>query len=129
MIHNIYVISSSGEPIVTIKLGSIEASEALVSGFLSAIQSFSKQLVGSEIQEVTTGTLNMLMRRVDQVLVAIAVDPGDNDARRRLDEITRVIHNHLGKTKPASLKQMLIEVATKEVTALDRGMLWVERGM
>jgi hypothetical protein len=129
MIHNIYVISERGEPIVSIKLGSIEAPEVLVSGFLSAIQTFSKQLVGSEVQEVTTGSLHMLMRRVDEVLVAVAVDVADRDARRRLDNIASIIHNHLGKTEKEALKQLLTEAATKDATVLDRGKLWVERGM
>ncbi len=38
MIHNVFLITPSGEPIFTVKLGSIESPEAKVGVFISAIQ-------------------------------------------------------------------------------------------
>jgi hypothetical protein len=91
MIHNVYVFSANGEPIITLKLGSIAAPEAMVSGFLSAIQTFAKKLTGAEVQQVNAGQFSILMRRVDDNFVAIASDQNDRDARLRLDEVARIV--------------------------------------
>ncbi|MDO8056206.1 MAG: hypothetical protein Q6361_05035 [Candidatus Hermodarchaeota archaeon] len=39
MIHNVFVISPSGEPILSVKLGGIDASDVMMGGSTSTIQS------------------------------------------------------------------------------------------
>lgn len=129
MIHNVYVFSSNGEPIITLKLGSIAAPEAMVSGFLSAIQTFAKKLTGGEVQQVKAGNFNILMRRVQDNFVALACDQNDRDARLRLDEIARIVKEELGKSNPATLERMIAEAVTKVQSAADKAKVWATRGM
>jgi hypothetical protein len=129
MIHNVYVFSSNGEPIITLKLGSIAAPEAMVSGFLSAIQTFAKKLTGGEVQQVNAGNLNILMRRVEDNFVALACDQDDRDARLRLNEIVRIVHDQLGKSTPAALEKAIAEAATKTQSATDKAKAWASKGM
>jgi len=129
MIHNVYVFSSNGEPIITLKLGSIAAPEAMVSGFLSAIQTFAKKLTGGEVQQVNAGNLNILMRRVENNFVALACDQNDRDARLRLNEIVRIVQEQLGKSSPAALEKAITEAATKAQSATDKAKAWASKGM
>lgn len=129
MIHNVYVFSANGEPIITLKLGSIAAPEAMVSGFLSAIQTFAKKLTGGEVQQVNTGQFSILMRRVDDNFVALASDQNDRDARHRLDEVAHIIKEQLGKLAPAALEKVIAEAITKVQSAADKAMLWATKGM
>ena len=129
MIHNVYVFSANGEPIITLKLGSIAAPEAMVSGFLSAIQTFAKKLTGGEVQQVNTGQFSILMRRVDDNFVALASDQNDRDARHRLDEVAHIIKEQLGKLAPAALEKVIAEAITKVQSAADKAKLWATKGM
>jgi len=129
MIHNVYVFSANGEPIITLKLGSIAAPEAMVSGFLSAIQTFARKLTGAEVQQVNAGQFSILMRRVDDNFVAIASDQNDRDARLRLDEVARIVKEQLGKLASATLEKMIAEAVTKAQSTADTAKLWATKGM
>nr|MDO8077225.1 hypothetical protein [Candidatus Freyarchaeota archaeon] len=55
MIHNIYILRRDGLCILHRKYGSLEADEDLVSGFLSALTSFGKNISGKEVESVILG--------------------------------------------------------------------------
>jgi hypothetical protein len=52
MIHNIYILQRDGLCVLHRKYGSLEADEDLVSGFLSALSSFGKNISGKEVESV-----------------------------------------------------------------------------
>jgi hypothetical protein len=55
MIHNIYILQREGLCVLHRKYGSLEADEDLVSGFLSALSSFGKNISGKEVESVIFG--------------------------------------------------------------------------
>jgi len=127
LIHNVYVIAPGGEPLISLKFGSIDAPDILVSGFLSAIQSFAKQVIGSDVHEMTTGNFAVMMCRVGDNLVVVSSDHGDKEARVRLDEITTIVEENLGKLPNEIL--VISKVVQQKLTAADRAKLWAEKGL
>lgn len=52
MIHNIYILRRDGLCVLHRKYGSLETDEDLVSGFLSALSDFGKNISGKELESV-----------------------------------------------------------------------------
>jgi hypothetical protein len=129
MIHNVFLITPSGEPIFTVKLGSIEASEALVGGFISAIQSFANQIIGGDIDQLTVGPHHLLVRRAGDNILVIASDQDNRETRVKLDEIQTLIKDLVGNVPVEVIQQLIVEHITTKKSARDKAMLWAEYGL
>ncbi|WXG40199.1 MAG: hypothetical protein WED07_05150 [Candidatus Freyarchaeum deiterrae] len=55
MIYDVYILVRDGRCILHRKYGSLEADEDLVSGFLSALSSFGKNISGEEVESINFG--------------------------------------------------------------------------
>jgi hypothetical protein len=130
LIHNVFVISPSGEPILTVKLGSIEASDAMVGGFISAIQSFANQIIGGDINHLKVGQYHLIMQRTthDNILV-IAADSDDRKTRVILDEIHTVVGDLVGNVPCEVITQLIEKVTAKEKSAGEKAKLWADYGL
>ena len=107
MIRNIFVIdSTTGNSLVTANFGechSLGNDSGMVSGFISALYSFSKSLNGETINEVRLGELHFLIQNHRDLLFVIASD-NDNieENRLKLDKIARIFYELYG-TQPRVL--------------------------
>lgn len=129
MIHNIFLITPSGEPIFTVKLGSIEASDAMVGGFISAIQSFANQIIGGDIDQLKVGPYHLLMRRTGDNILVIAADDQSRATRVQLDEVQKLIKDLVGNVPVDVIQQLIVEHITKKKSAGDKAKLWAEYGL
>ncbi len=129
MIHNIFLISAGGEPIFTVKLGSIDASEALVGGFISAIQSFANQIMGGDIDQLTVGPYHLLLRRTGDNILVVAADDDSRDTRVYLDEIQKLIKDLVGNVPYDVIEKLIVEHTMKKKTSTDKAKIWVEYGL
>ncbi|MFX1564769.1 MAG: hypothetical protein ACFFCH_02140 [Promethearchaeota archaeon] len=129
MITNIFLITGSGEPIFTIKLGSIEASDAMVGGFISAIQSFANQIMGGDIDRLTVGPYHLLMRRTGDNILVVAADDNSRETRVQLDQIQVLIKDLVGNVPCDVIQQLIVEHITKKKSAGDKAELWAKYGL
>lgn len=128
-IHNVYVFDENGEPVVTVKLGSIEADSILLTGFLSAMESFSKKIAQGDVEEINIKDYKFHIKTSGPLYVALVADRSDKDARWRLCEVCKIIEKHDGKFDDKLLEMEIRDIATRKIGARDRVMSWAEVGL
>ncbi len=77
MIHNFYILKKSGECIIHRKYGSLETDENLVSGFLSAMFSFGRNISGRNIESVLLDDKKFVYVCNEEVIFAAYTDRDD----------------------------------------------------
>ncbi len=79
IIHNIYILDTYGIPIVTRIYGEIKVDPTLISGYISAQNSFFKEITGQDLEMFSTKDYNFWLRKVGRFLIVIVsskdVDP------------------------------------------------------
>jgi len=128
-IHNVYVFDEDGTPLVTIKLGSIEADSALLTGFLSAMESFSKKVAQGEIEEINIKDYKFHIKTCGSLYVAVVADKGDQDARWRLFEVCKIIDKHGRKFDDKLVEMEMRDAAIRKIGVRDRVTSWAEVGL
>ncbi|MFX1598163.1 MAG: ADP-ribosylation factor-like protein [Promethearchaeota archaeon] len=79
MIHNVYIIRKSGECLVSRAYGSIALDEGLISGFLSALQSFVAEVSGDRIRSIKTGNVKFIYGGFGDVLFVFCVSQDEDE--------------------------------------------------
>ncbi len=77
MIHNFYLLKKSGECVIHRKYGSLETDENLVSGFLSAMFSFGRNISGRNIESVLLDDKKFVYVCSDEIIFAAYTDRDD----------------------------------------------------
>lgn len=78
MIHNIYILQRNGLCILHRKYGSLEADEDLVSGFLSALSNFGKNISGKEVESVIFSDKKFVSIPYEHLIFVSYCDTKDN---------------------------------------------------
>ncbi|NVM04454.1 MAG: hypothetical protein HWN67_19175 [Candidatus Helarchaeota archaeon] len=81
MIQNVYVIrSASGLCLLSRRYGEIQFNEDLISGFLTALRDFSKEVTGGEgiIRVLDMKSYNVILVFRENLMIAAGVDKHDN---------------------------------------------------
>ncbi|WXG44383.1 MAG: hypothetical protein WED04_10175 [Promethearchaeati archaeon SRVP18_Atabeyarchaeia-1] len=128
-VHNVYVFSENGEPLVTMKLGSIEADSTLLTGFLSAMESFSKKIAQGDIEEINVKDFKFHIKANGHVYVALVADKGDQDAKWRLHEVCKIIEDHQNSFADKLVEMEIRDAVTKKISLRDRVASWAEVGL
>lgn len=128
-VHNVYVFNENGEPVVTVKLGSIEADSILLTGFLSAMESFSKKIAQGDVEEIDIKDYKFHIRTSGPLYVALVADKSDQDARWRLCEVCKILEKRNGKFEDKLLEMEIRDMVTRKIGARDRMMGWAEVGL
>lgn len=77
MIYNIYILTRDGLCILHRKYGGLEIDEALVTGFLSAISSFSRDISGEEFDMIVLGDKQFVSIPSENLIFVAYSDNGD----------------------------------------------------
>jgi small GTP-binding protein len=96
MIHNVYIIKKSGECLLSKSYGSKSLDEGLISGFLSALQSFVSEVSGDAIKVIRTGNIKFIYG-VGQDLIFVFSTSEDEDDKLIQEKITALRDNFIGK--------------------------------
>jgi hypothetical protein len=129
MIHNIYIFDQNGLPVMAIKLGSIETDSTLLTGFLSAMESFSKKIAQGDVEEINIKDYRFHIRACGPLYVALASDKTDKDAPYRLSEICRVIEKRQNNFEDKLMELEIKDVATKKIGLRERATDWAKIGL
>nr|MDO8135268.1 hypothetical protein [Candidatus Njordarchaeum guaymaensis] len=129
MIHNVYVFDENGTPLLTVKAGSIEADSVLLTGFLSAMQSFSKKITQGEVERINIKDYDFHIRKVEPVYVALVADKNDGDAERRLDDVCKIVAQNMKNFADNLVQTKVKEAVTKRIGFRDRAKNWAEAGL
>jgi hypothetical protein len=128
-VHNVYVFNEDGEPLVTITLGSIRADSTLLTGFLSAIESFSKKIAQGDIEEINVKDYKFHIKPDGPMYVALVADKDDQDARWRLSEVCKIIDKHQRNFSDKLVEMEIRDAATRKIKMRDRVTSWAEVGL
>ncbi|MFX1521072.1 MAG: hypothetical protein ACFFCD_14235 [Promethearchaeota archaeon] len=63
MIHNVYILKTDGTSLLSKRYGSLEVDESLISGFITAINTFASQIIQREVDEIVMGDLKFIYSR------------------------------------------------------------------
>jgi hypothetical protein len=129
MIHNIYVFDQNGLPVMAIKLGSIETDSTLLTGFLSAMESFSKKIAQGDVEEINIKDYRFHIRACGALYVALATDKTDKDGPYRLSEICKVIEKRQNNFEDKLMELEIKDVATKKISLRERATDWAKIGL
>ncbi len=108
MIHSVYVIKRTGECLFSRIYDKNGVDEALISGFLSALQSFISEISGDYIRTLKTGNVKFVYNLLDDLIFVFCVDLDEDEEKLRtkidraqgvfLNEFSSIITGWDGKT-------------------------------
>jgi len=129
MIHNLYVFDENGTPLMSIKIGSIETDSVLLTGFLSAMESFSKKISQSDVEQINVKDYKFFIRRVGSIYVAAVADKNDRDVDSRLDGVIAVLQENNMKFDDNLIDAKIREVLERKHGAADKAKNWAKIGL
>lgn len=89
MIHNVYIIRKSGECLLSKSYGSKLLDEGLISGFLSALQSFASEVSKDSIKTIRTGNIKFIYGAAKDLIFVFSTSE-DEDENQAQEKITAV---------------------------------------
>lgn len=129
VIHNVYVFDQNGLPVISVKLGSIETDSTLLTGFLSAMESFSRKIAQGDVEEINIRDYRFHIRACGTLYVALAADKDDKDTKYRLGEICKVLEKRHCNLEDKSLELEVKDIATKKISLIERATDWAKIGL
>ncbi|MHA2061930.1 MAG: hypothetical protein ACW963_06540, partial [Candidatus Sifarchaeia archaeon] len=87
MIHNVYILKVDGTCLIQRKYGSLEVDEALISGFITAINTFAEQIIQRQVDEIVMGDLKFIYSRSTSLDVIYAVCADSETSSYEIKEI------------------------------------------
>jgi hypothetical protein len=129
MIHNLYVFDENGTPLLSIKIGSIETDSVLLTGFLSAMESFSKKISQSDVEQINVKDYKFFIRRVGSIYIAAVADKNDRDVDSRLDGVVAVLQENNMKFDDNLIDARIRAVLEKKQSAADKAKSWAKIGL
>ncbi|MEM2143576.1 MAG: hypothetical protein QXS20_09500 [Candidatus Thorarchaeota archaeon] len=96
MIQGFYLVNQGGETLASLELGNFHADEALLGGFLSAVNTVSRMMVGSEVRELVMGRFRLVISSSGDLLVVLVCDDRSDDVHTVIGKIrnTLVQYDH-----------------------------------
>lgn len=129
MIHNLYVFDENGTPLLSVKIGSIEADSVLLTGFLSAMEMFSKKISQSDVEQINVKDYKFYIRRVGSVYVAMAADTNDRDVESRMEAVTAIIRDSDLRFGDGLIEAKIREALARKQSAADKAKNWAKIGL
>jgi hypothetical protein len=129
MIHNLYVFDENGIPLLSIKIGSIEADSVLLTGFLSAMESFSKKISQSDVEQINVKDYKFYIRRAGSVYIAMVADNADRDVESKMDAVKDIIQDSKLGLDNSLTEAKIREVLARKQSAADRAKKWAKIGL
>jgi hypothetical protein len=129
VIHNVYVFDQNGLPVISLKLGSIETDSTLLTGFLSAMESFSKKIAQGDVEEINIKDYQFHIKTCETLYVALAADKTDKTAAYRLSEICKAIEKRHCNFEDKLIELEIRDIATKKITLMDKATEWARIGL
>jgi predicted regulator of Ras-like GTPase activity (Roadblock/LC7/MglB family) len=129
VIHNVYVFDVNGLPVISVKLGSIEADSALLTGFLSAMESFSRKIAQGDVEEINIKDYRFHIKACGSLYVALAADKTDKDTAYRLSEICKVVEKQHCNFEDKIIELEIKNIATRKIGLMDRATDWAHIGL
>jgi predicted regulator of Ras-like GTPase activity (Roadblock/LC7/MglB family) len=126
VIHNIYVFDENGLPVISVKLGSIEADSALLTGFLSAMESFSRKIAQGDVEEINIKDYKFHIKACGSLYIALAADKTDKDIAYRLSEICKLIEKRHCNFEDKQAELEIKDIATKKISLMERATDWAK---
>jgi len=104
MIRNLVILDKNGRSLLSANFGECHSfgdNEAMVSGFVSAIFSFSKMLSTDSVNEIGLGALSFMLLSQGDLMFALSADDGADEANKsKLHQIVNLFISRYGSVVP-----------------------------
>jgi hypothetical protein len=104
MIRNLVILDKNGRSLLSANFGECHSfgdNEAMVSGFVSAVFTFSKMLSTDSVNEIGLGALSFMLLSQGDLIFALSADDGDESANRAtLRQIVNLFISRYGSVLP-----------------------------
>jgi len=87
LIHNVYILKTDGTALISKRYGSLEIDEALISGFITAINTFAEQIIQRQVDEIVMGDLKFIYSRSTNLDVIYAICADSETSSEEIKEI------------------------------------------
>ena len=82
-----YIIATDGTALLSKKYGSLEVDESLISGFITAINTFAESVIGKKVDEIVMGALKFIYSRSVNLDVIYAVCADSETSSEEIKDI------------------------------------------
>lgn len=99
MIHSVYIIKKTGEGIYTKKYEDSNIDDNLISGFLSALQTFVSEVSsGDIIRTIKTGNVKFIYNIMHEIIVVFVVDQNEDEKKiqAKIEEVSDAFYKKYG---------------------------------
>jgi hypothetical protein len=118
-VYGIFLINEAGETEASIGWENLEGDSALLGGFVSALQMFIKRISGNEVNELQFGDMRLLIGKAGENFVVTLHDSEDLDAKKRNQEVIKLVNEHAGDIDDGVLS-LINEMVTMEAKSEDK---------
>jgi hypothetical protein len=108
LIYNVYILTKDGLSIFHRKYGGLEYDDALVTGFLSAISSFGRDISGEEIDEIVLEDKQFISTYSENLIFVAYSDKGDK-VKKILSKIKEQFIKNYGDIKGEDRKTSVFD--------------------
>ncbi|MHA1237653.1 MAG: roadblock/LC7 domain-containing protein [Candidatus Odinarchaeia archaeon] len=79
MVYHVLILDVNGLPIIFRSYGEIEVDPTLISGFLSAQNTFIRELTGQEVERIFTKEYTFWMKKIGKFILTVVTDRNDRE--------------------------------------------------
>jgi len=83
----VYILKTDGTALISKRYGSLEVDEALISGFITAINTFAEQIIQRQVDEIVMGDLKFIYSRSTSLDVIYAICADSETSSEEIKEI------------------------------------------
>ncbi|MFX1261272.1 MAG: hypothetical protein ACFFAZ_04230 [Promethearchaeota archaeon] len=127
MLQGVYIVNHAGETQAAINMGEFTVDEVLFGGFLSAIQMYTQQMSGTDLEELSLDKFRMLMSRTENSFVVSVHDRDDEDAADLNRKVKAILDNGMDGIITEDTIEMIREVARRAAGAGERAGEWASK--
>ncbi|MFX0054237.1 MAG: hypothetical protein ACFFAX_11915 [Promethearchaeota archaeon] len=127
MLQGVYIVNHAGETQAAINIGEFTVDEVLFGGFLSAIQMYTQQMSGTDLEELSLDKFRMLMSRTENSFVVSVHDRDDKDAADLNRKVKAILDNGMDGIITEDTIELIREVAHKAAGAGERAGDWASK--
>ncbi|MFX0106684.1 MAG: hypothetical protein ACFE7R_00190 [Candidatus Hodarchaeota archaeon] len=127
MIQAVYIVNHGGETQAAITLGDFQVDEVLFGGFLSAIQMYTQEMSGTDLEELSLADFRMLISRTQHSFLVSVHDRSDKNAAELNRKARDILANGMDEVITEDTVELIREAVALPKGAGDRAGEWASK--
>lgn len=127
LIHSIYIVNDAGETLAAINRGNFDMDDTLFGGFLSAIQMYSQQVSGQEMNELSLEDYKMMITKTGGVFLVTVHDEDDTDTVAASERVAKVLDGFANDIITDDTIELLKQAAEEQKSGRNGAIDWASK--